>query len=56
MAQETINPLYTLIVRKLSLADIKNKNIAAVKMRLIGVCMKIYTYSYTHNNRKGAAV
>lgn len=56
MAQKIINPLYTPIVRKLSLADIKSRNIAAIKMRLIGVCMKIYTHSYTHNNGKGAAV
>lgn len=53
MARKRINALYTLIVCKLSLADIKTMNIEAAKKRVMGVCMKICTYSYTHNCERG---
>lgn len=55
MAQRN-NPLFNVIVCKLSLADIKIMKLRVVKMLSLYSRMKLYTYKYTHNQRKGVAV
>lgn len=55
MAQRN-NPLFNVIVCKLSLADIKIVKEKAVNMLLMYFFMKTYTYKYTHNKKKGGAV